>query len=120
MSESAASLSDIGVRAAQALPQTSKPMNIWNAAALDRNKGLLLVAPAQLIQGNIALSMTLTSLEFQRDIGGFLKWNLAYRVEFAWTGLTLNEAVYSQVREVIIKKLGDRPQYYVGNVPIQT
>ena len=119
MSGSAASLSDTGVRAARDLPQTSMPMKIWNANALDANKGLLLVGSAQLIRDNITLSVTLTSLEFQRSIGGFLQWNLAYLVESSWAGLELNEDVYSRVRDAIIKKLGDRPRHYVANVPIK-
>jgi hypothetical protein len=119
MSESAASLADTGVRACQALPQTSKAMTIWNEHALDGNRGLLLVGPAQLVRDSPTLSLTLTGFEFQKNIGGFLKWNLDYLVAASWTCLDLNEDVYSQVRQAIIDKLGDRPKYLLANVPIR-
>ncbi|EJC71677.1 hypothetical protein Rleg10DRAFT_0057 [Rhizobium leguminosarum bv. trifolii WSM2012] len=118
MPENAARLVDSSVTACQTLPETSKAITIWSSAALQKDSGLLIVLPSYIVGDSPATSVSLIEFTFERESTGFLKWNLDYNVATMSATLELNEGVYSNVRQTIIEKLGNRPKYLVANVPM--
>jgi hypothetical protein len=116
--DAGAALARAGIAAAQAMSQASEAMRFWNRNAFDEGRGLMMMAPTQLVSGSVVTEFGLTWFALERAIDGFLGWSLGYRIMESGTTMVLNEDVYAQVREAIIKKLGNRARDYVANVPM--
>jgi hypothetical protein len=106
------------IAACQALSAKSKPIALWEGAALDKEDGILIVTVAW--SGNGSLNTSLVGIDFTygRDVAGFMAWDEYFNLNVQTLSLTLNEDIYAQVRQTIINKLGDRPDYLVVNVPV--
>jgi hypothetical protein len=111
-------LAATGMAACQALPADSKAISLWRGSALDKNDGILIAATAWVAGGSLNLAIVGIDFGYQREFSGFMEWKEYFDLNIQTLNLTLNEDIYSQVRETIIAKLGDRPNYLVVNVPL--
>lgn len=107
------------IKASQELPVNGKAMTVWKGAALDKNDGILIVATGWVVKGTLSLSVVGIDFAFQHEFSGFMRWAESFSLSIQSVTLTLNEDIYAQVRQAIIAKLGDRPDYLVVNVPLK-
>lgn len=106
------------IDACRALPDLSKAMRIWNGAIHGPSVVLFLIGTTTYAGGDPALSLVLVGFKSNMLDPGFLSWTLDFSITLGSSSWTLNESVYSQVRNTIIEKLGDRIKTLVETVPL--
>ncbi len=104
------------------LSDDSKQMTIWDAKSSDGNNGNFQIFPVDALP-NGDVVMVLDGMQFNASTshGRFLWWTWEFtsiRIQRAANKFVLNESVYSQVRQAIIDKLGERAQQLVADIPI--
>ncbi|WKL24391.1 hypothetical protein Q1M63_02045 (plasmid) [Sinorhizobium meliloti] len=97
-------------------------MTIWDAKSSDGNNGNFQIFPVDALP-NGDVVMVLDGMQFNASTshGRFLWWtweSTSIRIQRAANKFVLNESVYSQVRQAIIDKLGERAQQLVADIPI--
>ena len=106
----------------KSLGDDSKQMTIWNANASNANNGNFQIFPVGKLP-NDDVVMILDGMQFNATTshGQFLWWSwssTSIHIQRAAAKFVLNEDVYSQVRQAIIDKLGDRASQLVADIPI--
>ncbi|MFG1478828.1 hypothetical protein V5F53_09175 [Xanthobacter sp. V4C-4] len=107
------------IGACDRLPADSKAVGIWNDAVSGPADSFFLIGSAR--RANQALTLSLARASFQSTIEkpSFLAWGIRYPTALTWTELELNEDIYKRVRQSIIDKLGNRPDYLTAFVPLE-
>jgi hypothetical protein len=106
----------------KSLSDDSKQMMIWNANSNNANNGNFQIFPVDKLP-NDDVVMVLDGMQFNATTshGRFLWWtwsSTSIEIKRAANKFVLNEDVYSQVRQAIIDKLGDRAVQLVADIPI--
>ena len=118
MSSSAARLANEAIGACSDLPSGAEAILIWNEAAVGVASATFIIAASAASGNSVPLNLSICGFQTAAPDEGFLEWGLEYRIDQTYLGLTLNEAVYATVRQTIIDKLGDRPEYLVAEVEL--
>lgn len=110
------------MEALKGLGDDSKQMTIWDAKASNGSNGTFQIMPVDKLQ-NDDVVMVLTGMQFNASTSHsrFLWWSwssTSIKIQRAANRFVLNEDVYSQVRQAIIDKLGDRAQLLVADIPL--
>ncbi|MEN0582623.1 MULTISPECIES: hypothetical protein [unclassified Kosakonia] len=117
------SLAGASIHAAQDLTLTSPAFTLWESAAINPHKysdGLFIVTPTLNVQNSPQIIVLMLAYHFTSDVEGFMKWQEGYSIDIYKLGLKLNEDIYNQLRQPILTKLGDRPEYLIANIPLDT
>ncbi|RVO90271.1 hypothetical protein CN109_38180, partial [Sinorhizobium meliloti] len=104
------------------LSDDSKQMTIWDAKSNDGNNGNFQIFPVDALP-NGDVVMVLDGMQFNASTthSRFLWWtweSSSIRIQRAANKFVLNDSVYSQVRQAVIDKLGDRAAQLVADIPI--
>ncbi|MGZ2444366.1 hypothetical protein [Sinorhizobium medicae] len=104
------------------LSDESKQMTIWDAKSNDGNNGNFQIFPVDALP-NGDVVMVLDGMQFNASTthSRFLWWtweSSSIRIQRAANKFVLNDSVYSQVRQAVIDKLGDRAAQLVADIPI--
>jgi len=110
------------MEALKGLSDGSKQMTIWDASASNGGKGTFQIMPVDKLP-NDDVVMILTGMQFNASTSHsrFLWWSwssTSIKIQRAANRFVLNEDVYAQVREAVIKKLGDKAQQLVADIPL--
>jgi hypothetical protein len=104
------------------LSDDSKQMKVWDANSSNGNNGNFQIFPVDKLP-NEDVVMVLDGMQFNATTshGRFLWWtwsSTSIQIMRAANKFVLNEDVYSDVRQAIIDKLGDRANQLVADIPI--
>ncbi|WP_426564645.1 hypothetical protein ACPPVT_01095 [Angustibacter sp. McL0619] len=106
------------MKAATRLPLGGAALEIWEANAAQVGQGNFIVQACQSSNGDVLGDAVQVTYTLIREPDGFLSWVTYYEVATTTTQSVLNEDVYKVVRQQIIDKLGDLPDYYNAPVPL--
>lgn len=100
----------------------SKQLTIWDSNASDASKGNFQIYPvSQTPENSVVMIMTGMQFDATTTHGRFLFWSwssTSIKIRTAASRFELNRDVYDQVRAAIIKKLGDKAEIFVADLPI--
>ncbi|MTH96092.1 hypothetical protein [Roseibium sp. RKSG952] len=104
------------------LSDDSKQMTIWDAHASNGNNGTFQIMPVDKLD-NDDVVMILTGMQFNASTSHyrFLWWSwnsTSINIQRAANRFVLNEDVYSQVRQAVIDKLGEKASQLVADIPL--
>lgn len=115
--EKSKELVQAGILSADSLKKDSKALNIWNSFSSDNNVANYQIIPTVLVNEHVIASILSILSKLASSPDKFLSWKLFYDIGTYYTKAVLNEEVYSQVRQAIIDKLGDRRKTDVATLP---
>ncbi|QND35678.1 hypothetical protein CN148_25635 [Sinorhizobium meliloti] len=107
------------IAASQQLPTTSSAIRIWSNAALVGDEGVVIVGPSYISGDNPNMAIALLKFTFEKEVAGFLRWDVNFNITTSIVTMELNESIYSKVRNAVIAKLGNRPKYLIASVPMK-
>ena len=106
----------------QALGDDTKQMRIWNSNASDGNNGNFQIFPvSQEANGDAVMMMDGMQFVAHESHGRFLWWSWQsnqINIQRAANKFVLDNDVYSQVRQQIIDKLGDKAKTFIAELDI--
>jgi len=106
----------------KSLGDDTKQLKIWDASASNGSNGTFQIFPVdRTANGDVV--MVLNGMQFNATTshGSFLWWSwssTSIQIQRAANKFVLNEDVYKEVREAIVKRLGDRASQLVADIPI--
>lgn len=119
--ENALLITKAAIDAVKALDGSSKAFTIWDSTTHSSSKGNFMISPCINSDGNVVMSLGCSYFSSNTVDSQFLWFNFSSSSISLYTGaqtITLNEDVYKQVREAVIKKLGDNATKYIADLDI--
>ncbi|MFN8097529.1 MAG: hypothetical protein U0Q21_04470 [Dermatophilaceae bacterium] len=109
---SAAQLCAGGMAVAQKLPPTAPGMKVWGRSIAGADRAMFIPAAA-LATRDPTIAAVAVAWQLHQELTTFFTWSLAFLAQFRSVQMTLNETVYSRLRQDIIARLGTAPATYV-------
>lgn len=104
------------------LADSSKQMLIWNSQSSNANNGNFQIFPVDALpNGDVVMMLTGMQFKASHSEGRFLWWSWeadSIKIQRAASKFVLDEDVYSQVRNAIIDKVGDRAGQLIDSIDI--
>ena len=103
------------------LDEDSKQMSIWNSGSSNLDQGNFQLIPVTTSGEDVVMPISSNHFKMNSYNYRFLwfEWNSSdMELNYARQVATLNEGIYSMIRNKIIEKLGDRASIYVDEIEI--
>lgn len=112
----AAELCERGMTLAQAVPRTAPAMRIWARSVAGPGRAMFIPVAAR-EAGDPTIAALAVAWQLHDDLTKFFAWSVACLAQFRFVQLTLNESIYSELRQDVINRLGNAPASFVAQLP---